>query len=126
MGVDDVSSSLAIPILYKMISTISFYNLLSYDISIYNYLGPVLFFISIFGLLCVKNYILLLLVIDLGMLSACYNFTIASIFLQEAFGQVYTLFMLVLITVDTSLGLSFVLIMDRLFKNTSLSLISRL
>ncbi len=126
MGVDDVSSSLAIPILYKMISTISFYNLLSYDISIYNYLGPVLFFISIFGLLCVKNYILLLLVIDLGMLSACYNFTIASIFLHEAFGQVYTLFMLVLITVDTSLGLSFVLIMDRLFKNTSLSLISRL
>jgi len=109
-----------------MINTISFYNLLSYDISIYNYLGPVLFFISIFGLLCVKNYILLLLIIDLGMLSACYNFTIASVLLQESFGQVYTLFMLVLITVDTSLGLSFVLIMDRLFKNTSLSLISRL
>ena len=112
---------------YKMITnSISFYNLLSYDVSIYNYLGPVLFFISIFGLLCVKNYILLLLIIDLGMLSACYNFTIASILLQESFGQVYTLFMLVLITVDTSLGLSFVLIMDRLFKNTSLSLISRL
>jgi len=109
-----------------VITTISVYNILSYDTSIYIYLGPVLFFLSMFGLICVKNYILFLLLIDLGMLSACYNFTLASSLLNETQGQVYTLLMLVLITVDTAVGLSFVLILDRLFKNTSLNLVSRL
>lgn len=111
--------------LYKMIKISSFHNILSYDTTIYLYLGPILFFISLFGLVCVKNYILLLLLIDLGMLSACYNFTITSTLLNEPLGQVYTLLMLVLITVDTSVGLSLVLILDRLFKNTSLNLISK-
>ena len=109
-----------------MLKFYSFHNVLSYDTTIYLYLGPSLFFISLFGLLCVKNYILLLLLIDLGMLSACYNFTIVSSLLNESTGQVYTLLMLVLITVDTAVGLSLVLILDRLFKNTSLNLISRI
>lgn len=109
-----------------MLKIYSFCNILSYDTSIYIYLGPVLFFISLFGLLCVKNYILFLLLIDLGMLSACYNFTLSSSILNEPLGQVYTLLMLVLITVDTAVGLSLVLVLDRLFKNTSLNLISRL
>lgn len=109
-----------------MLKMYFFNNILSYDTSIYIYLGPILFFLSLFGLVCVKNYILLLLLIDLGMLSACYNFTISSIILNEPLGQVYTLLMLVLITVDTSVGLSLVLVLDRLFKNTSLNLISKL
>lgn len=109
-----------------MLKIYFFSNILSYDTSIYIYLGPVLFFISLFGLLCVKNYILLLLLIDLGMLSACYNFTLSSSILNEPLGQIYTLLMLVLITVDTAVGLSLVLVLDRLFKNTSLNLISRL
>lgn len=111
---------------YKMLKILSFYNILSYDTNIYLYLGPILFFISLFGLICVKNYILLLLLIDLGMFSACYNFTIISTILNEGVGQVYTLLMLVLITVDTAVGLSLVLILDRLFKNTSLNLISKI
>jgi NADH:ubiquinone oxidoreductase subunit K len=110
----------------KMLKIYFFYNILSYDTSMYIYLGPMLFFLSLFGLLCVKNYILLLLLIDLGMLSACYNFTLGSIILNEPLGQIYTLLMLVLITVDTAIGLSLVLVMDRLFKNTSLNLISRI
>jgi len=109
-----------------MLKIYFFYNILSYDSSIYIYLGPMLFFLSLFGLLCVKNYILLLLLVDLGMLSACYNFTLGSIILNEPLGQIYTLLMLVLITVDTAIGLSLVLVMDRLFKNTSLNLISRI
>ena len=125
MGAGDVSSNLAVPIFYKMI-IISIYNIFSYDTSIYFYLGPILFFLSMFGLICVKNYILFLLLLDLAMLSACYNFTLTSVLLNQSEGQVYTLLMLVLITVDTAVGLSFVLILDRLFKNTSLNLISRL
>jgi|JI8StandDraft_2_1071088.scaffolds.fasta_scaffold07776_1 NADH:ubiquinone oxidoreductase subunit K len=109
-----------------MLKISSFNNILSYDTTIYIYLGPILFFISLFGLVCVKNYILLLLLIDLGMLSACYNFTISSIIFNEPAGQVYTLLMLVLITVDTAVGLSLVLVLDRLFKNTSLNLITRI
>jgi NADH-quinone oxidoreductase subunit K len=91
---------------------------------LYLYLGPILFFLSLFGLLCIKNYILLLLLIDLSMLSACYNFALTSTLLKNINGQIYILFIIILITVDTSIGLSFVLILDRIFKNTSLNLLA--
>lgn len=101
-------------------------DLISYDALAYIYLGQILFMISLLGLLIVKNYILFLLLIDLGMLSACYNFTIFSSISGQSYGYVHSLFLLVLITVDTAVGLSLVLVMDRMFKNTSIAQTNRL
>jgi NADH:ubiquinone oxidoreductase subunit K len=100
-------------------------NFLSYDALSYIYLGQLLFLISLFGLLVVKNYILFLLLIDLGLLSAAYNMIIFASILGNEYGYVHSLFLLVLITVDTAVGLSLVLVMDRMFKNTSLVQTSR-
>lgn len=102
-----------------------FIDLLTYDALAYIYLGQILFMISLLGIMVVKNYILFLLLIDLGMLSACYNLTIFSSIAGTEFGYVHSLFLLVLITVDTAVGLSLVLVMDRMFKNTSIAQTSR-
>jgi NADH-quinone oxidoreductase subunit K len=99
----------------------TFIDLLSYDALPYIYLGQILFTISLLGLIVVKNYIIFLLLIDLGMLSAGYNMTIFSSISGNEYGYLHSLFLLVLITVDTAVGLSLVLVMDRMFKNTSIA-----
>ena len=66
-----------------------------------------LFVIGIFGLfLNRKNIIILLMSIELILLSVNINFVAFSSFLNDLFGQVFTLFVLTVAAADAAIGLA--------------------
>jgi NADH-quinone oxidoreductase subunit K len=71
-----------------------------------------LFFISIF--LTRKNLILIIICIELMLLSINFNFIIFSVYLNDIFGQIITIFILTLAGAEASIGLAILIIFYRI------------
>jgi NADH:ubiquinone oxidoreductase subunit K len=86
------------------------------EIYIFNLLffSSILFFISILGIFITrKNLIIILISIELMLLSINFNFIIFSVYLNDIYGQIFTLFILTLAGAEASLGLAILIIFYR-------------
>jgi NADH:ubiquinone oxidoreductase subunit K len=86
------------------------------EIYIINFLffSSILFFISILGIFITrKNLIIILISIELMLLSINFNFIIFSVYLNDIFGQIFTLFILTLAGAEASIGLAILIIFYR-------------
>ena len=76
------------------------------------------FLISFFGLIYNKKSILIILIsIELILLSVNILFIVFSIYLDDIVGQIFTLFILTIAAVETSIGLSLLLVSYRVRGN---------
>lgn len=86
------------------------------EVYIINFLffSSILFFISILGIFITrKNLIIILISIELMLLSINFNFIIFSVYLNDIFGQIFTLFILTLAGAEASIGLAILIIFYR-------------
>jgi NADH:ubiquinone oxidoreductase subunit K len=86
------------------------------EVYIFNFLffSSILFFIAILGIFITrKNLIIILISIELMLLSINFNFIIFSIYLNDIYGQIFTLFILTLAGAEASLGLAILIIFYR-------------
>lgn len=78
------------------------------------FLSITLFFISILGIFITrKNLIIILICIELMLLSINFNFIVFSIYLNDIYGQIFTLFILTLAGAEASIGLAILIIFYR-------------
>lgn len=78
------------------------------------FLSITLFFISILGIFITrKNLIIILICIELMLLSINFNFIIFSVYLNDIYGQIFTLFILTLAGAEASIGLAILIIFYR-------------
>ena len=84
----------------------------------YIFVSVIIFLISFFGLIYNKKSILIILIaIELVLLSVNILFIIFSIYLDDIIGQIFTLFILTIAAVETSIGLSLLLVSYRVRGN---------
>lgn len=82
--------------------------------------------ISFFGLFFRKHIILILICFELILLSSNINFIIFSVYLDDLLGQVFSLLVLTIAAVESSLGLALIILYYRLRGGISLELIKLL
>ena len=76
-------------------------------ISNFLFVGFSLFLVGVFGFLCNrKNVLLLLLALELMLLSVNFNFVFISIYIDDLFGQIFTLIVLTIAGAESALGLA--------------------
>lgn len=74
-----------------------------------------LFFIGLFGIIFYKrNYLLILLFIELMLLSVNYNLIIFSIILNDISGQILAIYVLIIAGAESSIGLAILLLYYRI------------
>ena len=84
----------------------------------YIFVSVIIFLISFFGLIYSKKSILIILIaIELVLLSVNILFIVFSIYLDDIIGQIFTLFILTIAAVETSIGLSLLLVSYRVRGN---------
>lgn len=84
----------------------------------YIFVSIIIFLISFFGLIYNKKSILIILIaIELILLSVNILFIVFSIYLDDIIGQIFTLFILTIAAVETSIGLSLLLVSYRVRGN---------
>lgn len=84
----------------------------------YIFVSVIIFLISFFGLIYNKKSILIILIaIELVLLSVNILFIVFSIYLDDIIGQIFTLFILTIAAVETSIGLSLLLVSYRVRRN---------
>lgn len=84
----------------------------------YILVSVIIFMISFFGLIYNKKSILIILIsIELILLSVNILFIVFSIYLDDIVGQIFTLFILTIAAVETSIGLSLLLVSYRVRGN---------
>nr|APC25071.1 NADH dehydrogenase subunit 4L [Blastocystis sp. subtype 4] len=84
----------------------------------YIFVSVIIFLISFFGLIYNKKSILIILIsIELILLSVNILFIVFSIYLDDIIGQLFTLFILTIAAVETSIGLSLLLVSYRVRGN---------
>ena len=84
----------------------------------YIFVSVIIFLISFFGLIYNKKSILIILIaIELVLLSVNILFIVFSIYLDDIIGQIFTLFILTIAAVETSIGLSLLLVSYRVRGN---------
>lgn len=84
----------------------------------YLFVSVIIFLISFFGLIYNKTSILIILIsIELILLSVNILFIVFSIYLDDIVGQIFTLFILTIAAVETSIGLSLLLVSYRVRGN---------
>ena len=84
----------------------------------YILVSVIIFLISFFGLIYNKKSILIILIsIELILLSVNILFIVFSIYLDDIVGQIFTLFILNIAAVETSIGLSLLLVSYRVRGN---------
>ena len=67
----------------------------------------ILFTIGVFGFIFNrKNILLLLLALEIMLLSVNFNFVFFSVYIDDIFGQIFTLIVLVVAAAESSLGLA--------------------
>ena len=81
----------------------------------YLFVSVIIFLISFFGLIYNKKSILIS--IELILLSVNILFIVFSIYLDDIVGQIFTLFILTIAAVETSIGLSLLLVSYRVRGN---------
>ena len=84
----------------------------------YIFVSVIIFLITFFGLIYNKKSILIILIaIELVLLSVNILFIVFSIYLDDIIGQIFTLFILTIAAVETSIGLSLLLVSYRVRGN---------
>lgn len=84
----------------------------------YIFVSVIIFLISFFGLIYNKKSILIILIaIELVLLSVNILFIVFSIYLDDIIGQIFTLFILTIAAIETSIGLSLLLVSYRVRGN---------
>ena len=84
----------------------------------YLFVSVIIFLISFFCLIYNKKSILIILLsIELILLSVNILFIVFSIYLDDIVGQIFTLFILTIAAVETSIGLSLLLVSYRVRGN---------
>ena len=84
----------------------------------YLFVSVIIFLISFIGLIYNKKSILIILIsIELILLSVNILFIVFSIYLDDIVGQIFTLFILTIAAVETSIGLSLLLVSYRVRGN---------
>lgn len=84
----------------------------------YIFVSVIIFMISFFGLIYNKKSILIILIsIELILLAVNILFIVFSIYLDDIVGQIFTLFILTIAAVETSIGLSLLLVSYRVRGN---------
>jgi NADH-quinone oxidoreductase subunit K len=74
-----------------------------------------LFFIGLIGFFVNrKNILLLLLALEIMLLAINFNFIIFSVYLDDLFGQVFSLFILTVAAAESAIGLSILVIYSRI------------
>jgi NADH:ubiquinone oxidoreductase subunit K len=82
-----------------------------------------LFFISCIGIIFNRQNILIIIVcIELMLLSLNLNFIIFSVYLDDMYGQVFSLFILTVAASESALGLALIILYYRIRGNITLDL----
>jgi len=90
-------------------------------------LSFILFFIGVQGILFFKkNFINILITLELILLSLNFNFVIFSCYLDDILGQIYCLMILTIAAAESSIGLALLIIYYRLRGGISIDLINLL
>lgn len=80
-----------------------------------------LFLLSVFGIIFNKQSILITLIcIELMLLSLNLNFIIFSVYLDDMFGQIVSIFILTVAAAESSIGLAIIILYYRVRGNISL------
>lgn len=81
-----------------------------------------LFFFGIFGIVFQRRNILIILIcIELILLSVNLNFIVFSVYLDDFFGQLFSIFILTIAACESSIGLAILIIFFRIRGNISIS-----
>ena len=81
-----------------------------------------LFLVSLVGLVFNKRSILITLIcIELMLLSLNLNFIVFSVYLDDIFGQVFSIFILTVAAAESSIGLAIIILYYRVRGNISLA-----
>lgn len=89
--------------------------------SVQLFLNFFLFVISIIGIVFHKKNILFTLIcIELLLLSVNLNFIIFSIYLDDIYGQIFSIFILTVAAAESSVGLAIIILYYRVRKNIGL------
>ena len=74
-------------------------------------LNTLLFIISIVGLIYNRRNILVVLIcIELMLLSVNLNFVVASVYLNDFYGQIFSLFILTIAAAESAIGLAIIIL----------------
>jgi len=86
-----------------------------------------LFIIGLFGILVNrKNLLLIIFCIELILLSLNFSFQLSSFYLDDALGQVFTIFILTVAAAETSIGLAILITYYRIVGTISLEFLNLL
>jgi NADH-quinone oxidoreductase subunit K len=86
-----------------------------------------LFIIGLFGILVNrKNLLLMIFCIELILLSLNFSFLLSSFYLDDALGQVFTIFILTVAAAETSIGLAILITYYRVVGTISLEFLNLL
>lgn len=90
----------------------------------YIFLPILIFLISIFGIFFNRKNILLIIVcIELTLLSINFCFLIASNYLDDILGQIFSIFILTVAAAETSIGLAIFIVYYRINGSTAIEFI---
>jgi NADH-quinone oxidoreductase subunit K len=90
-------------------------------------MSNLIFFIGIIGLSLIrKHLIIILLAIELIFLAINFNFLIFSVILDDFFGQIFMLIIIILAGVELAIGLSILILFYKLYGGITLDLIDLL
>jgi NADH-quinone oxidoreductase subunit K len=82
----------------------------------------ILFLIGVFGIVLNRqNVLIILMCIELILLSANLNFTFFSIYLDDIYGQLFSLFILTIAACESAIGLAILILYFRLRGNISIN-----
>jgi len=86
-----------------------------------------IFFIGLFGVFMNRRNILLIIVcVELMLLAINFTFLISSYYLDDVFGQIFTIFVLVVAAAETSIGLAILVVYYRIRGTISIEFVNSL
>ena len=82
----------------------------------------ILFFLGVFGIIFQRrNILIILMCIELLLLSVNLNFIVFSVYLDDFFGQLFSLFILTVAASESAIGLAILILYFRLRGNISIN-----
>ena len=82
----------------------------------------ILFFLGVFGIIFQRrNILIILMCIELILLSVNLNFIVFSVYLDDFFGQLFSLFILTVAASESAIGLAILILYFRLRGNISIN-----
>ena len=82
----------------------------------------ILFFLGVFGIIFQRrNILIILMCIELILLSVNFNFIVFSVYLDDFFGQLFSLFILTVAASESAIGLAILILYFRLRGNISIN-----